>query len=266
MQENTLIDTTGREIQYRSKRFIGGKDEHKQHDFLKGGPGDPLGVGPELGESSTRHTKFTKGFFRRPAHLINPYNERYALEENKAERIARRSMAREEYLAAQNTRHGNVVNTMQGRPHENGVILKHASDSSLQQHKTRRPVNQFHTEGENRSRQLASGSRFHAVNDQKSEARRRQRMEANIMRQIGSSSVLGYGRQDLPSYGVWDNFRMDEQKSMSRNGSRSRLQQEDQYQEEQYFAGSQQRDSVLPNTQYSPNRQYQPQAQEQSYY
>lgn len=214
----TLIDTTGREVSYTHKRPGLNNDMHRQNDFLRGGPGDPMGVGADVGESNTRHTRFTKGFFRRPAHVINPYEQRYKQEEEDAERRARRAYAREEYLSTQNTRCGNVVNTMQGAPHEDGLLLKNVSDSSMQKHQSKRPVGQFQTEGENRARQMASGSRFYAVNDQKAEERRRQRMEANIMRQIGSSSVLGFGRKDLPSYGVWDNFRFDEEK---RNSSRS---------------------------------------------
>lgn len=156
-------------------------------NFLKGGQG------PEalLAFPSERTTKYHTGFQRRPYDNIRPEDSRLAMEDEKAMKFYERAPVRSEYLERNMCRYGNVVNSSDGTP-------------CLPQN--RKHYDPLANQPEMRRRQMDSGARFYAMDEETHTSRRLQRMEFLQNRQIQKSSIIGVGRKDIASIGVWDNF------------------------------------------------------------
>mmetsp|Transcript_23134 Transcript_23134/g.32670 ORF Transcript_23134/g.32670 Transcript_23134/m.32670 type:complete len:248 (-) Transcript_23134:300-1043(-) len=184
----SLIDTTNREYgPAPGRRAHVDQSHYIGDDWLKGG----VCKQQEIGVSCSRNAKFAQGFFRRRADHIQPMQERMKYEHEKAVRRELQHQKRNEFLTTAFTRHGNVIN---------------CSDARDDPRPARKPVRQVVDEARNRSRQINGFERFHAVDTPASVAGRERRIEAARKRNFQHSSVLGFGRKDLPSYGVWDNF------------------------------------------------------------
>lgn len=144
-----------------------------------------------VGMSGQCTTKYSKGFNRRQHTDIRPEENRLHYEEFMTERHVRKAPLREDYLAHQTSRYGNVVLRSDGQ-FEMPVNRKHYEIQADEQR--------------NRQRQMNSGARYYAVNDDKAETRNLARMNNITQQQRQKSSLIGVGRQDIKSVGVWDNF------------------------------------------------------------
>src|SRR5690349_16317147 len=56
-------------------------------------------------------------------------------------------------------------------------------------------------------RQRIGANRYHLVLNDKEQQHRHAQIQHNAAKQIQTTSIIGYGRNDLVSYGVLDNFR-----------------------------------------------------------
>jgi len=156
-------------------------------DFLKGGQGPDVLVG----RPTEKSTKYHNGFQRKPHATILPEASRLDREDFMAERHYAREGAREDYLGKNGCRYGNVFQRMDGQQ-QIPRNRKHYPSTS--------------NEPAMRRRQQQGGARYFTETNPELTQRRVTRMENVTNRQQQQSSVLGVGRGDLQSKGVWDNF------------------------------------------------------------
>ena len=119
--------------------------------------------------------------------------ERVKHEESKDERQALNATLRHDALSSQNTRNGDVLRPAIG-------------DEKLFPKRRHFPDRANDVEVQNHARQKVGASRFHIeLTTAESEQRKRQ-IENRLQAQKQSTSVIGYGRSDLPTFGVADVF------------------------------------------------------------
>jgi hypothetical protein len=198
-EQTAWLPSQSDEYQWKSKKRVDPKDMYQQQDYVKGGPshpykGDVSDYDISMGTGALNHTKFSKGFARRNHSNIFPEQDRLQYEE---EKFKKRAVAREMrgvQLANNSCRYGNVINSDNAPPEipRSKRVLEGPDQFEL-----------------NRRRQNQGQSRFHREVTEKDFRFQQARAEASIKRQVQHSSVLGEGRRDLPSIGVWDNFAMN---------------------------------------------------------
>lgn len=153
---------------------------------------------PAVGKSDGRDCKFKVGFYRRPADKIQPAAEREAQEEQKEHFIQRTAELRKQQLTQHNSKHGNVINM----PPEQEKLFQ-----TLKKFPQRsREVDEM-----NHARQKLGANRFHLLLTPQEEQQRVQAIEKKLAQQQSrqTCSILGYGRSELKSTGVQDNFNSD---------------------------------------------------------
>jgi hypothetical protein len=151
-----------------------------------------------VGKSDGRAAKFKVGFYRRPAAAIQPSLEREAQERDRAEFAQRATEARTAHLRAVNERNGNVL-----------VPVPAPVDAPLPLFARRRrfPEREQAVAALNHARQKIGASRFHTELTPAEAAARDRQIAVRLASQQQTTSVLGYGRGDLPTGGVVDCFR-----------------------------------------------------------
>lgn len=166
-----------------------------------------------VGKSDGRATKFKVGFYRRPAAAIQQDAERLAYEEARSASAAAIAAARTEQLRAINQRNGNVLcptagGADSGSGGAGGGVGASAVEQPLFDRRRHFPSYNADVEATNHARQKIGASRFHVeATAREVEARARLVTARLQQQQQQTTSVLGYGRSDLPCGGVVDNFR-----------------------------------------------------------
>lgn len=144
---------------------------------------------------SSRTTRFTKGFHRRPAAAINPAAEREAAQAARAARAEAAAEARRQRIVQARDRNGSIL------AHDDGgaadalrrgrKFIDHQTTQVLQR--------------EGKRDMLRGDLRFHAP--VASGGHRTTLLKQGGHQATKYSSVLGMGRADTPSHGAADNFQ-----------------------------------------------------------
>lgn len=148
-----------------------------------------------VGKSDGRASKFKVGFYRRPAHKIAAAAERSQHEEMKESYAAATAQARHDRLSEMNTRNGNVI------------VPTPIDDAKIFPSRRHFPSRSHEVADQNHARQKVGASRFHIELNSQEEQHRQRTIRHRLEQQKQSTSLLGYGRSDLTTYGVVDNFR-----------------------------------------------------------
>jgi len=161
-----------------------------------------------VGKSDGRATKFKVGFYRRPAAAIQQDAERLAYEEARSASAAASAAARTEQLRAINQRNGNVLCPTSGAESGGASVSAAAVEQPLFDRRRHFPSYNADVEAINHARQKIGASRFHVEPTAREVEARTRLVTARLQQQQQqTTSVLGYGRSDLPTGGVVDNFR-----------------------------------------------------------
>ena len=146
------------------------------------------------------NTRFHKGFQKRTdgtikADMRRNFPEVQAHSEAKVLRATRNAATRTRNIARYTRRNGNII-TGEGTPAYNPGSRKHF-DSEKTEYMVR----------ETRARDVNSMGRFHIPISPRKQTRNAYRQEPRLkIAGRKRSSVLGYGRHDIQSLGVLDNF------------------------------------------------------------
>ena len=130
--------------------------------------------------------------------------ERLAQEEAKQERSEMSRTLRAGALAQLNEKNGNVLRPNEPVP---GPPPRHLPPEPLFKQLRKFPEREEQVVRENHARQKVGASRFHIVPTSSEEAHRERTIVSRLEAQKGTTSVIGFGRADLPTYGAVDNFK-----------------------------------------------------------
>lgn len=189
----------------KGKRHATSVDNHNAWDFLKDHSGNPHHS--IVGEPSVRESRFKKGFYRRNASMMHPESERIRNEYGRKERYRMHDRRRCEFITRNSDRNGDIIG------HKDSVKVKKVFKPTKKQH----VVTQRELDDKNRNRQKIGAARYHVMLSKEERDLASRRRERNQLPHKATSSVLGFGRNDLPSMGVQDNFQGQGYKKLTRN-------------------------------------------------
>jgi hypothetical protein len=185
----------------QGKRILDPHDSYREWDFLRPAcPAAPEAQPGKLQTATARNTTFSKGFYRRRQRAQPPAQ---ASESSAASSSTQaRREARAARLRSLADRNGNVLTGAE--PASPPPFPASPSGQSGRKHFVSElsPV----AVREGRIRELSSSLRFHAVPDESARAARLRAAREREAASNRTSSLLGYGRNDIASKGVLDNF------------------------------------------------------------
>lgn len=185
----------------RGKRVVHEKSQYDSWDYLKDTrPEREKRVFP-IGQSDEREAKFKVGFYRRPAARIAADRERLEREEEKQSFTANTAQARQERLSALSAPNGNILLPANSPAEHN--------ESALFPKRRHFPNREETVQEQNHARQKVGASRFHLELNERERTHRDRVLTQRLHQQQQTTSVIGYGRADLATWGVSDNFKPD---------------------------------------------------------
>lgn len=160
-----------------------------------------------IGVSDGRASKFKVGFYRRPYEKIRPNADRQQFEEKKESFANATQHIRHQRLTEWNTRNGNVLQPNHEQETLSSTFTSLSTSIPLFQTRRHFPTRSAEVSNQNHQRQKIGAARFHIQLTPNEEEYRQRTIVKRLESQKQTTSLLGFGRSDLPTEGVVDNFK-----------------------------------------------------------